>query len=189
MSLGNIIWLNGVSSSGKTTLAKMLQQKFDVLYYWVAHDIFHEMNSKKLLQTDFLEFESENAIMVAHTAKMLSDLGRNVIVDSVFLDESTVQKSGVLKTTVKLLHIYPVLFVHVKCSEEELIRRERARQDRHIGQAVAQLRNLIPKEGYDFTVDTSLYSVEECAEQIMEQMNTNQKLAFKSLYEMFEGGL
>jgi chloramphenicol 3-O phosphotransferase len=119
--------------------------------------------------------------LLAHTAKLFSDLGRNVIADSVFIKEPTVQKPETLKATISLLSEYPVLFVHVACSRDELIRREFERKDRHIGQAIAQLNDLIPTDSYDFYVDTSLDSIEKCAESIIEQVGINEMKSFKEL--------
>ena len=42
-----IIFLNGVSSAGKTTLSKVLQDKLDSPYYWLSEDIFRDMTPKK----------------------------------------------------------------------------------------------------------------------------------------------
>jgi chloramphenicol 3-O phosphotransferase len=185
MNKGNIIWLNGVSSSGKTTLSRMLQQKFDEPYFWLSHDTFHDMNPRKLFDIDFLEFEYQSAISLAHTAKVFSDLGRNVIADSVFVEEATVQKPETIKETISLLCDYPVLFVHVVCNKEELALREIRRGDRHLGQALAQLNDLIPKDEYDFTVNTSLNSIEECADLIIQQVAINSKQSFKRLYQLY----
>jgi len=185
MKKGNIIWLNGVSSSGKTTLSKMLQQKFDEPYFWLSHDTFHAMNPKKTFYTDFLEFEYQSATSLAHTVKLFSDLGRNVIADSVFVEEATVQKPETIKETVRLLCDYPVLFVHVICNTDELVRREIERGDRHLGQATAQLGDLIPKDGYDFTVDTGFNTIEECADSIIQQVGMNSKQAFKRLGQLY----
>ena len=40
MEKGKIIFLKGVSSSGKTTLAKSLQEQLNEPFYWPAADSF-----------------------------------------------------------------------------------------------------------------------------------------------------
>lgn len=64
----------------------------------------------------------------------------------------------------------PRFLVHVVCPVEELERRERERGDRNIGQAVWQLSRLIPEAGYDLTIDTFKYTVQENAETIIKAL-------------------
>lgn len=78
------------------------------------------MNSKKLFDANFLEFEYQSATSLAHTVKLFSDIGRKVIANSVYVEEATVQKPEIIS----LLYDYSVLFVHVVCNREELVRRE-----------------------------------------------------------------
>ena len=52
MNRGKIIILNGVSSSGKTTLAKALQNAFDELYVRLSIDDFISMMSDKMVKND-----------------------------------------------------------------------------------------------------------------------------------------
>ena len=43
MEKGRIIFLNGVTSSGKTSIVEALQARRDVFFYVVANDLFQEM--------------------------------------------------------------------------------------------------------------------------------------------------
>ncbi|MBQ8569114.1 MAG: hypothetical protein IJ446_07850, partial [Oscillospiraceae bacterium] len=43
MSKGRIIFLNGVTSSGKTSIVEALQNRDDIFFYVVANDLFQEM--------------------------------------------------------------------------------------------------------------------------------------------------
>ena len=54
-----------------------------------------------------------------------------------------------------LLRGYDVLFVGVRCSPEELTRREIARGDRTPGQAAAQIAKVHAHGDYDLEVDTT----------------------------------
>ena len=46
MNKGRIIFLNGVTSSGKTSIVEALQERNDVFFYVVANDLFQEMVGK-----------------------------------------------------------------------------------------------------------------------------------------------
>ena len=164
MKKGTVIYLNGVSSAGKTTLARVLQEKLPEPYYWLANDTFCDMSPAKLWDIDQLETEYQALSLLNQTVKLFSDTGKNTIVDNVLLNT---QKKGLLEECVDLLHGYPVLFVHVTCPIHELQRREKMRGDRSIGQAEGQLGILYPQTTYDVTVDTFNDPIEVCADKIM----------------------
>jgi len=58
--------------------------------------------------------------------------------------------------------------VGVHCSIEELVRRERARGDREHGLAESQVGRIHEGREYDFSVDTSRSSPEECANALVQ---------------------
>jgi len=181
MQKGTIIFLNGVSSAGKTTLAKILQHKLETPYYWLSEDIFREMTPRKFDNEDSEENEwawIHSIFGMYHTARMYSDLGMNVIVDTVTDDNIFLDK------IVELLHNHPALFVQVTCPPEELQRREKERGDRIIGLAVEQLSELCPQDNtYDITVDTHASTIEDCADEIIVLLDSPEKFtAFKILW-------
>ncbi|MCM1308659.1 MAG: hypothetical protein NC223_08680 [Butyrivibrio sp.] len=47
MDKGRIIFLNGVTSSGKTSIVEALQEHDDIFFYVVANDLFQEMVGEK----------------------------------------------------------------------------------------------------------------------------------------------
>jgi len=176
MKKGKIIVLNGVSSSGKSTLARVLQNRVSEAFFVITGDDYMEM----LGRSRFVDISDEAYIQYylveCYTAKTLSDIGMNLIMDTLFLIDDKVG----LKEWVELLHDYPVLFVHVTCPLEELRRREKERGDREIGQGESQLEKLNPQNTYDITVDTSN---ENCADEIIEALKFPEKLtAFKTLW-------
>jgi len=185
MNKGKIICLNGVSSSGKSTLARSLQESLKEPYYWMSEDTFTFILPDKfnIFKNDTIENEKiwdQAIINYYHAIKMYSDRGYNVIVDGVLDDEEWVD------VFVGILHENPVLFVHVTCPEEELIRRELSRGDREIGLAVEQLAYLSPKEQiYDITVDTHVNTTEECADKIIALLDSPDNFqAFRTLYTL-----
>ena len=184
MQKGKIIFLNGVSSSGKTTLAKALQEKLSEPFYHLSNDTFCYMSPDKFIDIDMGETYDRALKGMYHTIKAFSDIGINVIVDDVLLKKGYDR----LGECVRLLRYYDALFVHVVCSDlEELRRREKQRGDRGIGQGESQLPQLNPQDTYDITVDTHKNSTEECADQIIEMLDYPEKFtAFKTLWEQIK---
>ena len=50
---GRIIFLNGVTSSGKTSIVEAIQERDDVFFYVVANDLFQEMVGDKYLRENY----------------------------------------------------------------------------------------------------------------------------------------
>lgn len=50
MDKGRIIFLNGVTSAGKTSIVEALQNQEDIFFYVVANDLFQEMVGEHFLQ-------------------------------------------------------------------------------------------------------------------------------------------
>ena len=184
MEKGKIIFLNGVSSAGKTTLAKILQEKLPDLFLAFGADTFVYMAPTKYINhkhPDCGTVISKAVSIMPHTVKLFSDMGFNLIIDHV-LGKPSAANNGAYEF-VEPLHDYPVLFVHVTCPVEELRRREEERGDRKIGQAENQLSTLYPQDTYDLTVDTFRNSTEECADKIIELIDYPEKFtAFKTLW-------
>ena len=184
MEKGKIVFLNGVSSSGKTTLAKSLQERLTEPFYWLAADTFVDMVSKKYFTAEGEPIIHKAISMSHHTIKLFADMGVNIIVEHVLFPsiEIPAYKNQVAEC-VELLHEYPVLFVHVTCPLEELQRREKERGDRDIGRAEIQFPHMNPNDIYDLTVDTFNNTINECVDRIIELLNYPEKFtAFKTLW-------
>ena len=173
MEKGKIIFLNGVSSSGKTTLAKTLQERLIEPFYWLNVDTFINMSHEKYFSDRTIVNKAVS--ILPHTIKTFSNAGLNTIIDHVLL-----KIDNLMEECVELLHEYPVLFVHVTCSLEENLRRAKERGSS--SEVIEwQLSNLIPQEPYDLTVDTA---TEECADIIIERLDSPDNFtAFKTLWE------
>ena len=175
MEKGKIIYLNGVSGTGKTTLSKTLQERLDEPFYWVASDVFCSWMAPKKFWSPF-----DILSLLFHTVKHYSDIGINSIVDVVH----TQQDIELLDEGLRLLNEYPVLFVHVTCPVDELHRRKTERGDPEVDKWLPyQLEKFTPKEPYDITVDTHNETIEECADRIIALINYPEKCkAFKTLW-------
>lgn len=170
MERGKIIFLNGVSSSGKTTLGWRIQDLAKTHYYLISQDQFCEMWPAPFwAQNPEKEFNHTMSMMYK-TIEMFASLGENVVIDHVLLNNDRLKSDdgeGTFQDLKKQLEGYEVLYVHVTCSVEELRKREAERGDREIGNAEGQIPYLEPQEGYDITVDTSTASLDECARKIL----------------------
>ncbi|GIP29399.1 hypothetical protein J23TS9_45290 [Paenibacillus sp. J23TS9] len=182
MNKGQIIFLNGTSSSGKTSLTKKLQERNKDLYFHLSLDVYENMAPEKDLENNYWDTLRECASAMHNSIKTFSDAGLNVIVDHVILDIP--EEKGWLEECVTLLSNYPVIFVRVNCPIHELERRERDRGDRDIGQAKWQSERIHEHGTYDLEVNTFENTIEECAELIMKNiLPINNPSAFKRLYE------
>lgn len=164
MNRGKIVFLNGVSSSGKSTLAKGLVRLMPNYFYMSIDDFDLFIEKMEDRENNHL-IPVETGYFFHRTIAMFSDRGINVIVDHVLHDNFTRQDCF------KVLVDYPVLFVGVHCPLEELERRERVRGDRNIGQARRQLEYVHKSEIYDIEVNTFVESIEECLNKIIEMLN------------------
>ncbi|MDE7219915.1 MAG: chloramphenicol phosphotransferase CPT family protein [Oscillospiraceae bacterium] len=184
MTKGTIIFLNGCSSAGKTTLARRLQSELNEVYYRISADDFMDMVDREKMRNDFYTRSGEALSAMHHTVKLFSDMGLHVIVDHVLLE--TPQEIFTTIECVRLLKAYPVLFVKVDCDLQELERRERERGDRQTGQARWQRDHMHSHDIYDLKLDTSKQSMDECTERIAGFLKKKgQWSAFDRLYQIY----
>jgi chloramphenicol 3-O phosphotransferase len=159
---GNIVILNGTSSSGKTTLARAFQTQCDEVYLLCSLDAFWDMTPYNIAagSTNFPNMK----LALAKSVRALVETGHNVIVDLVFCGNKTYQE------LTKELAGLQVCIVKVDCPIEELTKREAARGDRGIGLAASQYESIHDGAVYDLTINTLTNTPEQGAQQIIEQL-------------------
>ena len=204
MRQGNIIFLNGTSSSGKTVISKALQNIMDEYYIHTGLDHYLERIPEKMnVLSDgnnpssadgFLWVVSQDDKRVSeirigpvgfrilkgmyHAAAALATTGNDLILDDVIFD------SAVLKEAVNVLHPFNVLFVGVRCPLEIAEQRERERGDRMLGLVQSDYERVHRHGIYDFEVDTAVLAPMECAVQIKNRLlNGPQPDAFRRLQD------
>lgn len=186
MQPGQIIWLNGTSSVGKSTIAKKLQEILSQPYLhtgidhflaavpWSRLFVYSDSTTQTAAEGWFLPFCNGTLIgapclgpvayqwldgMYASFATLAS-AGINLIVDDVIYDPK------VLQMAVTHLAELPVLFVGLHCPVEEAMRRELARGDRAPGGAAIFHGRVHQQGSYDLELDTAQLSTAEVVEQI-----------------------
>lgn len=152
--MADIILLNGTSSAGKSTLAKMLQAQaagVPVLHAGIDNYIFmlpkaflnpplwnevfaYEMDGDTIRAINTGPLGQQLVAAMHRSIAALADAGFNVIVDHVLLEPEW------LNEMVELYASYRVYFIGVQCPLEVTEARESERRDRTLGQARANFR-------------------------------------------------
>lgn len=168
MEKGRIIFLNGVTSAGKTSIVEALQEREDIFFYVVANDLFQEMVGDKYLQEDYWKYLSEVIIMMYHTAKLYSDMGKNVLIDGILVEREEIKPH--YHRLLEILKENPLDVVQVYCPLDVCRQRNISRGDRYETQSDEQQELMAKDIQYSVRVDTSLYSPAECADRIVKAL-------------------
>ena len=166
---GRIILLNGASSSGKSSIGRALLALLPDPWFLVPVDAIGAMRST--VRTRVLD-EAEIAEMLRRTrlgyhraVAALASAGNDVIMDYPLSEQWR------LTDLLQTLAGYDVTLVDVRCSQEELDRRERGRRDRPVGLARAQP-TVYSHGECDIAVDTTSTSPNECAMTIVNALDS-----------------
>ena len=168
MDKGRIIFLNGVTSSGKTTIVEALQEQRDIFFYVVANDLFQEMVGEQYLQEDYWKYLSEVIIMMYHTAKLYSDMGKNVLIDGILVEREEIKPH--YQKLLEILKDNPFDIVEIYCPLDICRQRNIERGDRYESQSEEQSEIMSKDISYTLSVDTSKNTPEECAKQIIDRI-------------------
>jgi len=183
MSKGRILFLNGASSSGKSSIAKVLQEMLDQPCMHLCIDDYLSAFQKDLWDNkEIVQREWPHIISGFHAAAAaIARAGNLVVVDDV-LEQSPPWVGSLLE----LFDGLDVIFIGVHCPLEELVRREEERGDRRKGMVRLQFDQVHAQAVYDVEVDTSVLSPDECASLIVDRMAEEHRLsAFEQLREKF----
>lgn len=165
MNRGRIIFLNGVTSAGKTSIVEALQDREDVFFYVVANDLFQEMVGERWLRRDYWKELAKVVLLMYRTAKLLSDEGHDVLIDGILVERP--QFDGHLRRLLDILKDNPFDIVEVACPLDICRVRNIARGDRYETQSEEQAALMARDIPYSLRVDTDRHTSEECAEQIV----------------------
>ena len=168
MEKGRIIFLNGVTSSGKTSIVEALQARRDVFFYALANDLFEQTVGECYLREDYWLYLSEAILMMYYAAKLFSDMGKNVIIDGILVEREHI--SPHYEQLCRILADNPLDVVEVYCPLEICRHRNIARGDRYENQSEEQAAIMSENIRYSLRVNTSRLSPEECADAILREL-------------------
>jgi chloramphenicol 3-O phosphotransferase len=176
-----IILLNGVGSSGKSSIAKALQTITARPFLHVQMDAFMEMLPQALQDhPDGFAYETvhedgkpvvvirtgpagRRALQgMRHAIAAMAGQGNNLIVDDVLCD-------GEMPEYVRLLSAFNLHLVGVFAPLDIIEERERRRGDRLSGLARWQYGRVHQDAAYDLEIDTSTAAPLECANRIRQK--------------------
>jgi len=194
MSEGKVIFLNGSSSAGKTTLAVMLQQLLDEPYQHIALDQFRdgmpgryrglnspagspgdsglnivprEKQGQLLTHIRFGEHGEQVLRGMRRAIAAFARVGNNVIIDDLLF------KPEYLLDYAEALAGVPTWLIGVRCSLEVVNERERQRTGRFPGTATSHFHEVhAHNAGYDLEIDTSDLGPKACAVAIIERLRS-----------------
>lgn len=201
--LGQAIFLNGTSSAGKTTIAKVLQSRLKEPYLYVSLDQYRDslpdkyrgLNSPpgtlgydglNVVPTDSKDGKKITSIqlgdygkkvlhgMRASAAELVRN-GLNIIIDDILLEPDF------LEDYLEIFSDLKVYFIGLFCALEVVEKREASRVGRFPGTAESQLEVCHAHEVYDLSVDTSVLSPDECATKIIDRIGSATPEAFDKL--------
>lgn len=188
MTQGTIIFLNGSSSSGKTTLAHALQDRLTSPYQHVALDQFRDGLPDKFRglnapsgtdgsrglnvvpadgRTTKIVFGETGITLLKGMRRAIAamaDAGNNIIVDDIILHEDFLVD---YLQVFAHLHVY---FVGVHCALSVVNEREAKRPGRFPGTAAGHLEICHAHITYDVEVDTGEQSVDDCSSTVISRL-------------------
>ena len=168
MEKGRIVFLNGVTSSGKTSIVEAIQERDDPFFYVVANDLFQQMVGDRFLRENYWKYLTEVIIMMYHTAKLYSDMGKNVLIDGILVERDEIAPH--YQQLLEIMKDNPLDLVEVYCPLDICRKRNIIRGDRYVSQSDEQYELMAKNIAYKLRVDTSLHSAAECADMIVSEL-------------------
>jgi chloramphenicol 3-O phosphotransferase len=181
--MAKIILLNGVSSAGKSTLARQIQELASKAFLHVQMDAFLSMMPPRYANhPDAFAFVKEGSTNTPEMAVFSGEYGKslmrgmrrsilalasqglNIVVDDVMLDND-------IEDYRSLFAHFDFFAVKVDCDLADAQAREKARGDRGLGLARWQYSRVHERVSYDFVVNTSMNSPNVAAQLIVDQFN------------------
>jgi chloramphenicol 3-O phosphotransferase len=128
MEIPQVIFLNGASSSGKSTLARALQLRLEKPYIYFAEDMFFGgFPNREYSETDYMSYGLRLYEGFTQCVRTMIACKNRVIVDTVAWNP------GSLAGFVRALSDVQVFAVGVHCPLPVSEQRERGRGDRSVG--------------------------------------------------------
>ncbi|SPF80817.1 chloramphenicol phosphotransferase CPT family protein [Pseudoprimorskyibacter insulae] len=162
---GQIIFLHGPSSSGKTTLARALQNRIEAPFWHVSIDHLRDSDTLPLARVKAGDFQWKTmraAVFDGFHASLAAyaRTGNNLIVEHIL------DTPGWADDLHRLLAPFDVLFIGLHCPLTTLKQREKTRRDWPLGSPEQDFNTVHEARIYDLTLDSTQPATEN-AEKIL----------------------
>lgn len=198
MKKGKVIYLNGASSSGKTTIARSFRLQTKQPFLYLGLDTFIQMlplgyfgQTEKsvdyMQQKHFVDSEGHDQVSQHYgpkgmglirtmykTVANLAEENMNIVFDDVYWD---------LKLPAEIMQNVDVYLVSIYAPMDVLVERESKRPTRSAGVARWQFPKMYPENRvYDLEIDTSRLAPEESVQEINNMLESGlAPTAFKKI--------
>lgn len=167
MEKGTVIYLNGVTSAGKTSIVRALRQ-LGADFYYLSDDIFEDhIIDAAYGAAGYWEALSQAVFLMYRTGKLFSDHGKTVVIDSMLMERP--EFTPHYQSMLDIFQESPLRLVEVYCPLEICRKRNLERQDRTEYQSHEQAAVMAKNVRYDLRLDTSCLTAEQCARRIIEK--------------------
>jgi chloramphenicol 3-O phosphotransferase len=201
--IGTIIFLNGTSSSGKTTLSLALQELLEEPFQHVALDQFRDgmpakyrglnapegtpgargLNVVPVRRSELpayteVQFGDDGRKLLKGMRRAvvaLAQVGNNLIIDDIILE------STFLDDYLSVMQNQRVYFVGVRCPLDVIEQREATRLGRFPGTAMSHYNICHLHDCYDIEVNTAEMSPQQCANAVIDRIRSGPPEAFDQL--------
>lgn len=163
MEKGNIVYLSGLTSTGKSSICNELVNRKQYSFYLLGFDMFEET----IPEWSFTDARYAKAIIAMyHAAKSFSEQGQDVIIDGLIMKLPGLEDHyRVLK---EMFKGYPLKIIDVCCDMEILRKRNIERGDRRENQSEQQKLIVDRDTEYYVHIDSGIHTVKECADLLLE---------------------
>lgn len=146
--MAHIIFLHGASSSGKSTIARALQDRIEIPFWHISIDHLRDagvLPTRRFKSGEFRWADSRAAFFDGfhRSLKAYANAGNDLILEHIL------DTDGWLEMLAALLADHDVFFAGIHCPLEILIEREMARGDRPIGSARQDYETIHVGKDYD----------------------------------------
>ena len=141
--MGRILFLYGLTSCGKTTVAMTMRKMSERELFVSSNDIFHDMVDGKFFRQDFWGEVARTIGAQYYAVRAMAEAGFDVAVDGMLLDLPEYREhfgKSNLELIRTLFEPFDPLLVRFDCPLEELRRRNLIRGDRGEFQSEEQAR-------------------------------------------------
>lgn len=150
--MAHIIFLHGASSSGKSTIARLLQRRIEKPFWHISIDHLRDagvLPLERFRSGEFAWRDARAAFFDGFHASLAAyaNAGNDLILEHIL------DTDGWVETLASHFAGHDVFFVAVHCPLDLLIEREKARGDRPLGSARRDFETIHVGKSYDLELD------------------------------------